>query len=156
VAVRKGLPNLFGSIPTRSCLPMSFGKRAVALGERGRQWAGVEDARHAAGPRWAPRSSSRRRDSPIRLDGKYFCHLAVSGVKRQTPAAPRTDGHPLVIDTAILLTFVAINPFAVESISLADDINQNNRPDFDLVPCLVPLLSGESRGFGGTSDLLNY
>jgi hypothetical protein len=85
---------------------MSFGKRAVALGERGRQWAGVEDARHAAGPR-GPRDQVHggailRFALTASISAILLC-LASNG---QTPAAPRTDGHPLVIDTAILLTFV--------------------------------------------------
>ena len=146
MAVRKGLPNLFGSIPTRSCLPMSFGKRAVALGERGRQWAGVEDARHAAGPR-GPRDQVHggailRFALTASISAILLC-LVLNGSRRP----PRTDRHPLVIDTAILLTLVAINPFAVESISLADDVNQNNRPDFDLVPLFGPPTFRGNQGF---------
>jgi hypothetical protein len=66
----------------------------------GRPWGtreamgGVEDARHAAGPRGPRHQVSRRRDSPIRLDGKYFCRLPVSGVTPQPPAARARTGTP--------------------------------------------------------------
>jgi hypothetical protein len=105
---------------------------------------------------WAPRSSSRRRDSPIRLDGKYFCRLAVSGVKPQPPARPCTDQHLLVIDRS-LLTFVAIHRFAVKSFSAGPRMSIRIT---DLIsiwsPCLVSLLSWESRGFRGIDAPLKY
>jgi hypothetical protein len=43
-----------------------------------------------------------------------------------------------------LLIFVAVYPFAVGVFSLAEEVNQNNRPDFDLVSLFgLPISMGK-------------
>jgi hypothetical protein len=61
--------------------------------------------------------------------------------------APRKDRPARSATWSMLLTYVAVHPSPADSFSLADDVNQNNRPDLDLVPLFGPPTFRGKQGF---------